>query len=139
MIDVMASIIGSGINGNLILSIEFVEKGARWLLLLEVELMETLTRGDIGRDPFRKWLLLLEVELMETGRFDSSYPKLDLEFMASIIGSGINGNNCFPFNTSDNPPNSWLLLLEVELMETFPAIWIDKRDNANGFYYWKWN
>jgi len=64
---IMASIIGSGINGNLKKDSEQY-KGKR-----------------------KKWLLLLEVELMETQELNISSGQ-PTALMASIIGSGINGN-----------------------------------------------
>jgi len=45
----------------------------------------------------RKWLLLLEVELMETLYLREWVEKTnEVAEMASIIGSGINGNLLFP-------------------------------------------
>ncbi len=62
-------------------------------------------------------LLLLEVELMETSTHERI--ALLLRDIASIIGSGINGNLLQDYKTSHwrKSPQS-LLLLEVELMET---------------------
>jgi len=63
------------------------------LLLLEVELMETLGAACNYRKPSQGMvvsLLLLEVELMETKNITTSN-KSTLP-IASIIGSGINGN-----------------------------------------------
>jgi len=67
---------------------------------------------------FTRSLLLLEVELMETWsvRF-ASKSRPSLFSIASIIGSGINGN--LPSRMSANKKvGASLLLLEVELMET---------------------
>ncbi len=87
----IASIIGSGINGNFIA--EFTKSATNLsLLLLEVELMETdIKVGFIAL----------------------------INGIASIIGSGINGN-CSMISNSIFPKGDLasLLLLEVELMET---------------------
>jgi len=85
------------------------------LLLLEVELMETVLDGNSSFITSALSLLLLEVELMET--IASRRPPPCHQGIASIIGSGINGNyrrsrmgiGCL---------HQSLLLLEVELMET---------------------
>jgi len=91
----VASIIGSGINGNLTLVFQsFTVLCFKSLLLLEVELMETVFVG----------LLVFTLE----------------DCVASIIGSGINGNGMF--KPSANFRIKSLLLLEVELMETGVSI-----------------
>jgi len=82
-----------------------------------VELMETLNRMAWSIAEVRGSLLLLEVELMET--FVCDLPWL-LLVIASIIGSGINGNFC-SVNGEQLSRNQSLLLLEVELMETYPT------------------
>jgi len=56
-----------------------------------VELMETLYGLDIRIKYLKESLLLLEVELMETNEELTLLP-LTLLKIASIIGSGINGN-----------------------------------------------
>jgi len=87
----IASIIGSGINGN-----QQSPRFVRWLVILLS-------------------LLLLEVELMETVRVLSNEKHL-YQRIASIIGSGINGNLALVYRTSNSTP------LE-----------------NHRFYYWKWN
>jgi len=58
--------------------------------------------------------------------------------IASIIGSGINGNARSTAVFSAQATQS-LLLLEVELMETLvPLVQVQARDQYR-FYYWKWN
>jgi len=130
----IASIIGSGINGNEMQPF-FVSVSSVSLLLLEVELMETIFILRNDRTLLFKSLLLLEVELMETEAEKispsqstlSSLLLLEVELMetvseysdtplniniASIIGSGINGNWC-----GHN----------------------EQRHQWYRFYYWKWN
>jgi len=71
----MASIIGSGINGN-------------------YSRPQSLLGSWVG-----KWLLLLEVELMETCDDCYKIGEYFSNLMASIIGSGINGNILFTMVT----------------------------------------
>jgi len=90
------------------------------LLLLEVELMET--SSGLKSDSTRRHssLLLLEVELMETNTINKTFLSIG-KVIASIIGSGINGNLTIwacPLLLCGMLFIS-LLLLEVELMETF--------------------
>jgi len=60
--------------------------------------------------------------------------------MASIIGSGINGNYMNrKVDMLAAANNKWLLLLEVELMETSSTGVAHSTTTNNGFYYWKWN
>ncbi len=107
---VIASIIGSGINGNSAL-MDKVDYPMVSLLLLEVELMET--RAGCQRQPKPVLsLLLLEVELMETEKWSSKEKKKIS--IASIIGSGINGNSH---------------RIEARANQGF----------GYRFYYWKWN
>jgi len=87
----IASIIGSGINGN-ICKHKSQYDVRESLLLLEVELMETFFYSIFAIVEFAKSLLLLEVELMETDIIEYCYERV-----------------------SDRQS---LLLLEVELMET---------------------
>jgi len=89
----IASIIGSGINGNPFRNPPFLSVIIASLLLLEVELMETYSCG-------------------------KGIPSL-IE-IASIIGSGINGNSICIAHVSSRRFIHYpsLLLLEVELMET---------------------
>jgi len=83
------------------------------------------------------------VELMETIVFGSTVPEAIFMLIASIIGSGINGNK-----TTKQPPitpyrdvKKSLLLLEVELMETrrMGGIPSSSTTHIYRFYYWKWN
>jgi len=80
-----------------------------------VELMETFADDFPSLTIFQKSLLLLEVELMETVKLTQDRGKPTL--IASIIGSGINGN-IWVIQRSFSGSLRSLLLLEVELMET---------------------
>ena len=88
------------------------------LLLLEVELMETLPVNNPSFVTSRKSLLLLEVELMETATA-AEITKATPNSVASIIRSGINGNEFFKLHIDFLKSSLSLLLLEVELMETY--------------------
>jgi len=89
----IASIIGSGINGNFTLPGKLARLLAKSsLLLLEVELMETPGNGRyVQSSSPAESLLLLEVELMETFA-NGANGEISVILIASIIGSGINGN-----------------------------------------------
>jgi len=111
----IASIIGSGINGNS-LSLYSSKSSGRLssLLLLEVELMETT----IIQFPFQPAGDFLGIASIIGSGINGNRrgidPLVSVCDIASIIGSGINGNG---FTLSLN--------------------WTPKLKNR--FYYWKWN
>jgi len=108
----IASIIGSGINGNCQLQEWDRETQTQSLLLLEVELMETLVMIKSSAPPLA-WIASI-IGSGINGNCSSKLTSLfKLSCIASIIGSGINGN--FTLTTS----NVYLI--------------------GYRFYYWKWN
>jgi len=91
----MASIIGSGINGNLTnLANSTLRAAVAWLLLLEVELMETVATlgGHLQEATESEMASIIGSGI--NGNKKNSQVKIapHLVIMASIIGSGINGN-----------------------------------------------